>query len=714
MPLIHYFIVLPNIDAASDVFSRITAVNRFDKRILKNIKFYEILFELPATVEEVIGDEYEYELSKFKNRGLVHDITTIWATDFLEKLILIKGEILACIFVCSGVPESYINKLTTQTNNPIITEDHVTGNILTIGQADLKNQIYAKWSRILNTSLKKKEVQRYKGKGNTLVDSLSRQISERYLMLLVSVVKNQINKRGKSNDKMLPSMLAAVGLNQEQFMKYIVELDPALHSAMLEIIKRNFDKIDNKFLDFNICIPSVNKDEIMFNFSLTQKDFLNNHSIRNKIEKFSKKISNNEEYVEPAGQEIDFIRVVNEERRKELEFLGILNIFFGFSRGNPYLITENIPTKEIAILIKEMKRANDYLSEDSVVFNRNIVRISEILTDSLHVESLKTITKSAKHIKFISDLPIDWIHINNVPLRNLVSMSRIPITPFNGLIHHCVVQNLYAIKKKGLSILLLNTLDKNNLVDAPLYNCAKGIHRFIEDFFSKHDLANAYQYFEAGNKLDFIDVLNQRDRNILIYFGHGSFDSKTEMGYLHIGKQDAISSLELAGMLTNVPEIVILGACETQVNWGTSVDVANSFINAGAVSVIGTYFEVDGAYTQLFILQILYNLHQACTSLGEVYWSDIIYACIKQRYLVDTFEFMTMKNRNIIDEYRSYCKQNGWEDIDINFHENVLKFLESKGSEFAITYRKRLSGNKNVYRSLLYVSLGSPEMIVFE
>ena len=88
--------------------------------------------------------------------------------------------------------------------------------------------------------------------------------------------------------------------------------------------------------------------------------------------------------------------------------------------------------------------------------------------------------------------------------------------------------------------------------------------------------------------------------------------------------------------------ITILGACETQVLHGTSLNVANLFLGSGVISVMGTFFPVNGVYVSSIISSLMRHLVTSIIGVSpEIFnkWDEIILLTRRTHYLLDADTF---------------------------------------------------------------------------
>ena len=708
--LIHYYIVIPDIQLIDlgNLSKHITPANNILKSIIDNVDYFETLFYLPSIANELTCQLNYLDGYKKKIKGLNYDINILFESYMKNELRLFKDDTLACIFICDGVKESIIDEIMCKTKCPIITRTGYN-NTITFSRNSTVKSIYDKFSKNIGKKINDENIRYFETQYYCSKLELKTRICTIYLDILILIMNNNINARNNSNNKILLNVLKKAGVNENDFFSYLESFDSEVYENIRNCLLNNYENLEYMPFDINICIPSVDFKQIMKHWDEYKKrdDNQIDYSVSNKVKSIAKKISKNVQ-LESNMYNNEYINKLILTREEELRVLNLLGLFFGYARKTPFIMMENVPTDRISESIREMKRANSHLNfKDITVINKNYLRISSTLTNSIDLNKMKEILKFCDHLKIFSDLPIEWLHINDIPVVNLVKFSRVPITPFNGLMHHAQIQNDHIIKKDSFSIMLINTLKKE---DKELFGLAQGLKRFINDFIIPETKIR-FRYIETNNKEEYLKNLNEFKTDIFINFGHGSFDEDSEYGVLTIGDED-ITPYEINKHLKCPPKIVLLGSCETQVDWNINDNIASSFINSGTVSVIGAHFSILGRYTHHLFLQILYCISQMKNMDVNVNWADIISSSFNYMYIYDVFA--ALENDKLLSEYTQYCKINHFEKIDLNFHNRIIEFLKLKDSSLAEKYIKKREQNSIFYNSLYFTSLGSPELILFE
>lgn len=540
----------------------------------------------------------------------------------------------------------------------------------------------------------------------------------------------------------------------EKYIIYLAKHEKGIDS-LIEIIRRWDDSIDTADLDFDILekyflnlsdyffkrfdeisyrtdmvfvLPMVNKTSV----DLVNREFQLrlSKSVLRQIYDFSGY------YGIGDSKDIEKMLSIISDRVQENLILDSLSLNFTLDTKSPYVRLPNLPSKDITLWYSHMFKnimKNSNLSEIEK-FNNNFHKISEKLKLSLDDGFIDIIVKHGKHIKFITDAPIEWVKYKDTPLGLIKSISRLPIIPGNTLVNSAKRNLSSEISKDSVSFLIINTLNHNDI----LYSNGKKLGELLKKYFPKHSV----NYHEVTNKTDFIHIMNENLATFFIYYGHGSMPEASrnqpdQIGKLHIG-DDEIDMIELVSNIKVVPDVTILGACQTQVLDSHYLNIGNMFLELGSQSVLATYFPVDGFYTFSLIESIfryLKNYFEGKVPPEYVKnWSDIILQARRVHYITEPtntiIEYLAKKGVKCnIDPIElgkfviKYCTESSSKDNTkcLSVMEKSVIYRDKAYQEFFKNYPEStkmlidyiFKHNYVFPESMLFTSLGSPEQIKF-
>lgn len=429
------------------------------------------------------------------------------------------------------------------------------------------------------------------------------------------------------------------------------------------------------------------------------------------------------------------------EKQQDNRVVDSLFINYALSKKIPFLRLPFLPAKILYQKSNEIYQHATRVEEllEITKFNDLKEQIESIVENTVSKQILKIIASKGKHIKFISDFPIEWIDNNGLPLYVEKSVSRLPVMPGNGLIEHSY-NSSFELGIQNTKILIINSLSKLDESSKILYRYGTEFKSILKrEYFG--DIKKVC-YFEPENKNDFVQKIESFKPTILIYYGHGSHNLREDEGYLNInGEKFAATEVE---KLSWVPPIVILGACETQTPNTDYLNIGNCFFLAGSTSVLATYFPVDGLFALTFLESLFRNLLNVMrgNDLSGVKvpeylktWADIILQTRRSEYMFEPcrtiiqhlkgkkkktpeekeiLKILTKSDETLMKFVMTYCfsrvKTNLTEAY--TFRNDAYKEFLKNNPEALNVLNKYLDHKYIFPESLIFTSLGSPEKII--
>lgn len=241
--------------------------------------------------------------------------------------------------------------------------------------------------------------------------------------------------------------------------------------------------------------------------------------------------------------------------------------------------------------------------------NFKLKKLVNILSARMEAEiggpMLNTIRRTARRIGFaslITDLPLEWLQINGVPLGILQDVSRIPATPGNVMLSQVTSGGQIILGPTDFrTILVIRSFDKGDKI-------AKHLELALtSDHWSEvtEDMPNI-RFVDVDTVDDFVDTLQDYEGAMLIFDGHGATDRDSGVGSIVIGGQ-RIDIWELRDRL-KLPPIVLLSACDTYPVDGSHGSSAVAMLSLGAITVLGTLLPVRSVRSALFISRLMYRI----------------------------------------------------------------------------------------------------------
>lgn len=764
IPFVSYFITTNN-QGNPNFIERDTFSYRFNRNIVTHTQSRYIAAHLPKTLEELV---IPWPLSSFVD--VPNYITEYINIELLNKnkdgiIDLIKQTPLGCVFIPEELRDHPFIKQIQEITLPVIfLEDGVDIPISQLQLIVEKNSINA--SQIIANKVTisdKTKIEPISIPHKHFLRPLEIAIN-RNRGLYLSIFENRQEPKPFDNPTTEGKLVAeeqAISdlkyylklLIAEKYIIYLAKHEKGI-DFLIEIIRKWDDSIDTADLDLDILEKYFLNlsdyffekfDEIVYRTDMvfvlpmvnkTSVDLLNREFQLRLSKPVLRQIYDFSGYYGiGGGKDFETMLGIISDRASENSILDSLSLNFTLDTKSPYVRLPNLPSQDITVWYSHMfkntmKNAN--LSEIEK-FNNNFHKISEKLKLSLDDEFIDILVKYGKHIKFITDAPIEWVKYKDTPLGLIKSISRLPIIPGNTLVNSAKHNLLTKIPKATVSFLIINALNPNDT----LYKNGKKLGELLKEYFPKH----CVNYYEVKNKTDFIHTMNENPSTFFIYYGHGSMpevsrNQPDQIGKLHIG-DDEIDMIELENNIKVVPAVTILGACQTQVLDAHYLNIGNMFLGLGSQSVLATYFPVDGFYTFSLIESIFRHLKNFLSNQAPEYiknWSDIILQARRTHYIIEPvntiIEYLDKKgdktrvdSESLSQYVMKYCIESSCNANTsyISVMEQSVIYRDKAYKEYFKNYPESIrmlidyifKHNYVFPESIIFTSLGSPEKIKF-
>ena len=238
-------------------------------------------------------------------------------------------------------------------------------------------------------------------------------------------------------------------------------------------------------------------------------------------------------------------------------------------------------------------------SKDRQAYDKAIHRVGEILASKLLApKTVKMLERMPAQVVAMTDLPIEWMEIDGVPLGFSHDVCRLPETPASGLLTHYGIarfSTLYEIPKDILSKTLV------------VYGCREEAFKEWQD---KADVAAN----RAGAKTVVCNSLDEFEKEVkgnkpefMIIDTHGGTDLTNHQSYIYMGSEKVypkdIASRGISARL------IFISACNTAPCYNDVNTVANAFLEQGASAITSSYLPLDVKESSILYIRILNQLN---------------------------------------------------------------------------------------------------------
>jgi hypothetical protein len=492
---------------------------------------------------------------------------------------------------------------------------------------------------------------------------------------------------------------------RDSLNQYSAARDAASFTRLLEVTQPQTNTYVGPH-DFILCCPSLNKTNIDSTLRSLVPDRVRKYFYRAKTGDYLTWIKS-ADLADPSDR--ISLQALIHFQTLENDYLSCILGLYSLTGRRSVVRTPQLPST----LFSKLRQIRSLDSDrNKASFVKGINAIATDLTSSIPSEIMEyiTLTKS-RHIKLISDLPLEWIQVNNVPLLYQKDLSRLPITPGNGLFgHYAVVGSPLRLTADAIKILILNCAEPGDHI----YRFPKYLH----DQVAKHGLQ--LEYAEPATLAEYWDRIATFLPTILVHWGHGSYTKNDNQGYLHIrGERTPIwGTTDVA-----IPPIVMIAACETAAMAETHNTPSNGWLSLGARAVLATYFPVYPDLTLVLFARMFANLSAALFDKDPLStWSEIVSKTLAlNRYLDFLYAYQRWGLKKGVafspsefgPEYTyRYNREHlppaeGYRQCMRIMHETMEYFGKTHAEAFA-SYMKNIP---TIPHTMFFTNMGSPESI---
>ncbi|HZY79230.1 MAG TPA: CHAT domain-containing protein [Cyclobacteriaceae bacterium] len=385
----------------------------------------------------------------------------------------------------------------------------------------------------------------------------------------------------------------------------------------------------------------------------------------------------------------------------------------------------NSPCIRLPFLGNSLKRnlsffRPDKVSNDITSIKKSIRAFGDMYARVAFPEGyIDEIFSEDRQIIAISDLPIEWLTVKELPLIATHDVCRMPENPLGGLMAYYGMNSFFkmSISKDILSkVMLLFCVDK----DDPNYDA------FDLQYKSEMLVSKDFNFlsFRCTSIHEVIQYVDHHQPQVLIFDCHGGYDKDTLSSYLQIGKEK-MTGKEITEAKITAP-IIFLSACFTNPTYGYVNGIANAFFEAGALSVTASYFPISIKNGTRLYNRIIRNLQYAANHPMHENWLEFVSHTIRTSYTMSIHEMILdeLAVMNISDTKREEVNNELREDLVITntglLHSGLRHELLRDYSERLKTKIKSIvptfSKNFDVAGSehLFYTILGRADLIRFD
>lgn len=309
-------------------------------------------------------------------------------------------------------------------------------------------------------------------------------------------------------------------------------------------------------------------------------------------------------------------------------------------------------------------------------------KIDHVNIDGNYFENINKIAKEwdcegyVKNIEkdnqcfFISDLPVEWIQKDDIPISFLYDVCKLPCK--NKLFHEQYIEDIakgFSIKTDILNRTLVLRCSPN---DVDMQRAYLKENLYFDEIGFKN-------YKQCYSKNEFKKIVEENRPDILVIDSHGNFRENEDESLSFIYVCDEEMTGEDIKALSHYPKIVFISACNTRPLKQVEECIAEAFVERGCLAVTAAYVALNIDQGVSTIARFINNLKGASSSGVHSNWLSFI------AHLERTFFAQTLSINIGLDAYDKEKSSLNTEIDELakvepekkDLFENVKKKLES-------------------------------------
>lgn len=333
---------------------------------------------------------------------------------------------------------------------------------------------------------------------------------------------------------------------------------------------------------------------------------------------------------------------------------------------------------------------------------RTIGKFGKKYSNSFISPDLKqTIKERNGQIVAISDLPVEWIEIDGIPLSFTHDVCRLPETTMQGLMA------IYATNNHVNFSISKDILNKTLVI----FGCSEDKFQEWQAKAKKLSSRLGFSTAECNSLEEVKTAINQFKPEFLIFDCHGGYDENTKSTFLRIGDEKLDAEYIIKHNLT--APLIFISACGTAPTYGTFNTIANPFFERGALSVTTTYLPIAIDSGSVLYLRLLNKLKSASEESIHKNWLEFVCHIIRTSAINESYlEASKDSDEQNQLEIDSSNVKTLTDVLFFNKRREVFHEMDQRINELTNKQKKYFSSVIPEY--LFYSNLGRGDLIQFE
>lgn len=343
---------------------------------------------------------------------------------------------------------------------------------------------------------------------------------------------------------------------------------------------------------------------------------------------------------------------------------------------------------------------------------RKIRALSTALARSFDSRMHNALVRYPGAVVALSDLPVEWLAKEGVPLCFSHDVCRIPETgPTNMLSHF--TRNRHSLFEIGRDIVAKTLV----VCGAPAGDAIEQSFRFHADRWLGNKADWRWEHCESLDRL--FALVNEFRPQLLIFDTHGRFIDNNSGSELQIGSE-FLNGVDVIKRLPQVP-LVMLSTCWGAPLYGCPNTIAHAFFEAGSFAVTSSMLPLSVFKGANLYNRVLGNLAYACEHAVHPNWASFVSHNVRTSYLDDLKERIFFRVPNGLVDQDSYVKvRTQWQAESMFPGTRNKAFNDAPGivagcfgAGAGPTVRRMLADEDYIPEYMYYSTMGRADLIQF-
>lgn len=327
-------------------------------------------------------------------------------------------------------------------------------------------------------------------------------------------------------------------------------------------------------------------------------------------------------------------------------------------------------------------------------------------------KKLRSLTLSKSNIDYIkdrngqifaiSDLPMEWLYLEEYPLSFTHDVCRLPEFNLNSIVNNAInlQRNLYQIPNNIINkTLVIHCASKND----------KTMHSMF-DLIDSHKEKLQFLSVRCSTIIEIKNALEKHKPDLLIFDCHGASDEGNLSSLLIIDNENKVvlTGDDIVKYQISAP-LVFLSACETFPNYGYVKLLSDAFMQVGAYSVTTTFLPIKILDAATIIVRLLNSLNQQIKEAYHPNWLNFISHILRSSLIYETIN----KSRKYLNEEITNDEISEIITKSMRF-ENRLEAIDDLNNLIKQKSNKKIDFKQLDNEWLSYSIIGRADLIIFE